>query len=62
MHSPGRQRPQLFGVLHIVQKGKHLSELVYGIGRNARCDVIQIELLQTLMDEVSYFHFGKCSP
>jgi hypothetical protein len=43
MRFPGRQRPQLFGVLHIVQKGKHLAELVYSIGRNAFYDVVRIE-------------------
>ena len=54
--------PQLFGVFHIVQKGKHLAELVHGIGRNAFCDVVCIELLQTLMDEVTYPHLSNCSP
>jgi hypothetical protein len=62
MRSPGRQRAQLFRVLHIVQKGKHLAELVYGIGGNAFCNVVLIEFLQTLMNDVSYSHLAKCSP
>jgi hypothetical protein len=55
------KHPQLFRVFHVVQKGKHLAELVHGIGRNAFGGVVRVEPLQTLMDEVAYSHLSKCS-
>jgi hypothetical protein len=36
-------RPQLFRVVHVVQKSKHLAELGDSIGRNAFCNVVYIE-------------------
>ena len=55
-------RPQLFRVVHVVQKSKHLAELGDSIGRNAFCNVVYIEFLKTLMDETSYLQLNSCSP
>lgn len=48
-------------VLHIVEERQHLSKLIHGIGRHALCAVFRVEPFQALMDNIPYFHQGKCS-
>lgn len=53
---PHRQRPQFLGMLHVIEKGQHLTKLIHAGGRNAFCIVFCIEMLQTLMGNAPYFH------
>src|SRR5260370_320985 len=45
---PGWERAQFFRVLHGVEKGKHLAELVRGIWWNTLCAVFRVERSQPL--------------
>jgi hypothetical protein len=52
---------QFFRVIHLVEKCKHLAELVYRIGRYTFRIVFFVELFQTLVNEAPYFHLIDCS-
>lgn len=47
---------QFFRVVYLVHVGEHLSELIYGIGRNASANVLRVEPLEALVDEVPNLH------
>ena len=48
-------------IVHVLQKSEHFAEFVHGIWMQALRDVLQIELFQALMNEVSYFQLFDCS-
>ena len=56
------QRAHLFRLLHVVQKAKHLAQLLYTVGWNSFCNVVHIELLDSLMEKISDSHLKECSP
>src|SRR5260370_41546949 len=58
---PGQEREQFFRVLHGVEKGKHLAELIRRIGRNTLCAVLRVERPQALVGEVPNPHMIECS-
>src|SRR5258708_11111521 len=58
---PGCERAQFLRVLHGLEKGKHLAELVRRIGRNTLCAVFRVERPQALVSEVPNPHTIECS-
>lgn len=58
---PRVKRPQFLWVSHVVEEGEHFAQLVHGIGRYASGAVFRVEVFETLMNKVAYFHLGKCS-
>src|SRR5712692_11540888 len=58
---PGRERAQFFRVLHGIEKGKHLAELVRGIWWNTLCAVFRVERPQAFVSEVPNPHLIECS-
>jgi hypothetical protein len=58
---PGGEGAQFFRVLHGVEKGKHLAELVRRIGRNAFCAALRVERPQAFVSEVPNPHMVNCS-
>jgi len=58
---PEGKGAQFFRVLHVLQKSQHSPELVHGIRRQTFRAVLQVEPFQTLVDEVSNFHWFYCS-
>ena len=58
---PGWERAQFFRVLHGVEKGKHLAELIRRIGRNTPCAVLRVERPQAFVSEVPNPHMIDCS-
>src|SRR5258708_5726617 len=58
---PGCERAQFFRVLHGVEKGKQLAELIRRIGRNTLWAVIGVERSQALVSEVPNSQMIDCS-
>ncbi len=55
---PRVKRTQFLRMSHVVEEGEHLAQLVHGIGRHAFGAVLRVEVFETLMNEVAYFHLG----
>ena len=51
-----RQRPQLFGVFHIIQKRQHLAQFVYALEWKTFGTVVHVKPLQAFVEDVSYSH------
>ena len=58
---PARERTQFLGILHVIEKCQHLTELIHRIGGNPLRAVFLVELFQPLVDKVPYFHLVNCS-
>ena len=52
VRSPKREDTQRFRILHILQERQHRLEFVDNLGRQSFGAVLQVEPLQTLMDEI----------
>src|SRR5271157_4352440 len=58
---PVGERTQLLGDLHVIEKCQHLTDLFHRIRGHTFRAVFLVELFQTLVDEVPYFHRRNCS-
>ena len=58
---PARERTQFLGVLHVIEKCQHLTELIHCIGGNTFRAILLVEPFQALVGEVPYFHRINCS-
>lgn len=58
MSFPGRERPESFGIPHVLQVGQHGAQLIGGVGGQSACVVFEKEPLQTLVNEVPDFQLS----